>query len=563
MSTPIVAGIFSLMRSVDPLKTRTALRTIMAATANRITCINDAECGLGVPDAAAAVNAALGGTNVANRTTPLFSFYSSAATNHFFTTVPQMAMAAAAGGLVPKPSASTLPYQGYGSTIASYPTYPKANVCAYTPCTPKTIATVFTTHVHPLGSADLVPLYRMSYKCGDELLTTPPGSNPACLTNPNHVSHFYSTDAQAVSIYTGFSIDGVKELSYPGLGYKLDGIEGFIYSPLVAQPSGTRKLCRKYDASRDDYMLTLGAGASGTDCSATTDGYNGGNYNQAAGGTDFIGWALPTSAALGPTPTNTSPTVSVTMPTNGANYVVSVPITVRASAADSDGSISRVRFFANQKFIGERTSSPYQISWAPSAGGTYAMLAVALDDRGAVTESTNTVSINVTASQPPAVTNNSFENPQLPSATYASGSQGGWSMQAADPWGQSAITANGSVFTGPNLIAPNLLQAAFIQGEKYIKRQVNFPAGSFKIKFRCAQRYYNTHTLKIRIFVGGVQVGTAEPTTAVTPYDTCYSNPFLISTAGNLWLEFRGWNECMDDESAFIDNVKVLLPNEQ
>ncbi|HNO31148.1 MAG TPA: S8 family serine peptidase, partial [Anaerolineales bacterium] len=369
MAAPHVAGVVALMRSVDPLKSRTQIRDILAATTpvdgTNNTCAGTSKviCQLGRPDAVAAVSGALGGTNVINRKTPLFSFYSTTALDHFYTVVPQMSMAALnQGALWPQPAAATaVAYGPIGSSISQYTAFPQSN-CSPTPCsaTPKAIAVVYTTHKDPLGGADLVPLYRLSYRCGDELLTSPPNApNPICATTPRHLSHFYTTDEFAIRLYTGRYLNGVSDPSNPGIGYKLDGIEGFIYSNSVGQPSGTKKLCRKYDGARDDYVLFVGAGASGTDCSATTDGFSGGNYNQLVGGTDWIGWVFPATTSLGPTPSNNLPTITITSPSNGATFGGGTNVPISATAADSGGSIAEVRFFVEQRRVGTDTSSPY------------------------------------------------------------------------------------------------------------------------------------------------------------------------------------------------------------
>ncbi len=282
MAAPHVTGIVGLMRSVDPLKSRKAIRDILSATTNTTLCTdsNAAKCELGAPDATAAVTAALGGSNVINRTSPLFSFYSATAQDHFYTYAPQMAMAALVqGGLLPQPAGgSLLSFQGIGATIGQYPSFP-STTCNPTPCssTPTAIAVIDTTSTNPSGGSSLVPLYRMSYKCGDELLTVPPNPpNAACQSNPTHLSHFYSTAEAAIILYTGYNLRGV--LVGQGLGYKLDGIEGYIFPTTLLQPPGTVHLCRKYDPARDDYVMFPGNGTGGLDCTATTDGYTGGNY---------------------------------------------------------------------------------------------------------------------------------------------------------------------------------------------------------------------------------------------------------------------------------------------
>ncbi|MEJ7668469.1 MAG: hypothetical protein WKH97_06995 [Casimicrobiaceae bacterium] len=86
---------------------------------------HSAKDAAGSPDAGKAVTAALGGPSVVNRLTPLFSFYSSTAQNHFYTSVPQMASAAlTSGGLLPQPAANNVSYGQIGLVVPGYASFP-------------------------------------------------------------------------------------------------------------------------------------------------------------------------------------------------------------------------------------------------------------------------------------------------------------------------------------------------------------------------------------------------------------------------------------------------------
>jgi chitinase len=56
---------------------------------------------------------------------------------------------------------------------------------------------------------------------------------------------------------------------------------------------------------------------------------------------------------------------------------------VTASAADSDGTVAKVDFFAGATPIGTATSAPYSVSWSNVAAGAYSLTAVATDNAGA------------------------------------------------------------------------------------------------------------------------------------------------------------------------------------
>jgi hypothetical protein len=95
---------------------------------------------------------------------------------------------------------------------------------------------------------------------------------------------------------------------------------------------------------------------------------------------------------------NTPPTVTLTSPAAGSMFTSPATITVDATAADSDGSVTSVAFYANGTALGTDSASPYSVSWPNVPAGTYSLTAVATDNLGATTTST-AVSIVV---NPPA-----------------------------------------------------------------------------------------------------------------------------------------------------------------
>jgi RHS repeat-associated protein len=84
---------------------------------------------------------------------------------------------------------------------------------------------------------------------------------------------------------------------------------------------------------------------------------------------------------------NAPPAVSLAAP--AANSVFNAPadVTVTANAADSDGTVAKVDFYAGNALIGTATGAPYSVTWANPAPGTYSLTAVATDNDGASTRS--------------------------------------------------------------------------------------------------------------------------------------------------------------------------------
>lgn len=89
---------------------------------------------------------------------------------------------------------------------------------------------------------------------------------------------------------------------------------------------------------------------------------------------------------------NQPPTVAITSPANADTFVAPATITISATASDTDGTISKVEFYAGGTRLGEDTTAPYAYTWSGVPAGDYALSARVTDDQGA-----STVSPSVTA----------------------------------------------------------------------------------------------------------------------------------------------------------------------
>jgi hypothetical protein len=85
---------------------------------------------------------------------------------------------------------------------------------------------------------------------------------------------------------------------------------------------------------------------------------------------------------------NTKPTVALTSPHANETFTLPASIRIIASASDSDGSISKVEFYANGSLITTENSAPYDWTWSNVAAGTYVITAKAYDNNGTSTLST-------------------------------------------------------------------------------------------------------------------------------------------------------------------------------
>ena len=99
---------------------------------------------------------------------------------------------------------------------------------------------------------------------------------------------------------------------------------------------------------------------------------------------------------------NVPPTVTLTGPAEAATYTAPATIAFAANAADSDGTVKRVDFYANGTLVGSDATSPYQFAWTATIAGNYTLTAVAVDN---LDVSTTSAPVHVTVTQPAGRTN--------------------------------------------------------------------------------------------------------------------------------------------------------------
>jgi poly(3-hydroxybutyrate) depolymerase len=91
-----------------------------------------------------------------------------------------------------------------------------------------------------------------------------------------------------------------------------------------------------------------------------------------------------------------SPTVIITAPANNAVFTSPATVNISASAADPDGTVTKVEFYNGSAKIGEDANAPYTYSWTNVAAGKYNLTAIATDNSGnKTTSSVITVNVNV------------------------------------------------------------------------------------------------------------------------------------------------------------------------
>lgn len=220
-----------------------------------------------------------------------------------------------------------------------------------------------------------------------------------------------------------------------------------------------------------------------------------GSYVLTARATDNLG-ATTTSAPVGITVVapNVAPTVSMVSPANGATFVAPATIAMSASAADSDGTIAKVEFFAGPTLIASVISAPYSFTWTNVPAGIYALSARATDDRGATTSSSSVTATVSAANALPAVTLTSPSN----GASFSAPATVALSATAAD--GDGTI-ARVEFLAGSTVLAT-------VTTPPYTYNWTNVAAGNYTLRARATDNQ-NASTTSAPV---GIAVNAVAPT---------------------------------------------------
>ncbi len=254
MAAPHVTGAVAMVRSANPLLDVASLRSILDSNADNTTIV-----GQKIPNVNAAVLSALSGNG---RLTPLFILTSGNDGNYLQTTVPQMAASAIQGYLLPSATVGVTKYYSditTGSLIANFAGYGGEPIPLPKPPNPRVdvraIANmrIFTTPRDASGIA-LIPLFRMSY-----------ADSSASGTLVRHYLAAGNVERNSLSTSIWF----------------LDGIEGYIYPSNIAQPPGTIRIVRGFDATNVRWTVYP---------ESETPAWQARGYTS---GTTFIGYAHP------------------------------------------------------------------------------------------------------------------------------------------------------------------------------------------------------------------------------------------------------------------------------
>jgi hypothetical protein len=251
--------------------------------------------------------------------------------------------------------------------------------------------------------------------------------------------------------------------------------------------------------------------------------------------------------------TNTPPAVELTFPVNGTSAVAGATY-LRATASDSDGTITKVDFYNGATFLGTSNAAPWVRPALWTSAGTYSLTAVAFDNTGATTTSAPAVFTAGAAGTPPYVLNGAFEAQFLGEPGSATNAQYGWSASTSTVGSTSNQTQSYAVVaTGEGY------QSAFLQPMSYdpnrtatMNQGVNLPAGTYGVSYRAAQ---NSSVMTLRVRFNNVDVANHVPGTAFRPFG---SSAFTVGASGNYLLQFLGTSSLpYDGYRAYVDDIRI------
>ena len=149
-----------------------------------------------------------------------------------------------------------------------------------------------------------------------------------------------------------------------------------------------------------------------------------------------------------------APTGSLTSPKAGSSLPVNSPILLTADAADSDGNITKVQFYANSYLVGTDSTYPYSVEWTPTAVANYSLeIRITDNDANVVTSSTVAIAVVDPSSNLPTISINSPAS----GSTVQTNTVSTVIVAASDSDGSVAsvqLYIDGQVFGTPDTVAP-------------------------------------------------------------------------------------------------------------
>ncbi len=179
----------------------------------------------------------------------------------------------------------------------------------------------------------------------------------------------------------------------------------------------------------------------------------------------------------------------------------------------------------------------------------------AQSDNTALIDAVSLAPVTTTA---PVVNDPGFESFAVGNGGYIYNPGGSaWTFSMESGVSGTGVSGNGSPFTNKSPNAPEGVQVAFIQQVGTITQSIaGWNPGSYQLSFQSVQRTnYQTSSEDFQVYLDNTVVGTFTP--SGTSYQTYTTDPFPV-TAGSHTLSFRGLDSAGGDNTAFIDDLRVI-----
>src|SRR5690554_5081677 len=112
-----------------------------------------------------------------------------------------------------------------------------------------------------------------------------------------------------------------------------------------------------------------------------------------------------------PSDTNLQPTVEITSPENGSQFITGDSIEITAAASDPDGEITSVSFYNGSDLLENVTETPYTYTITDAEAGSYSFVCITYDNSGdSAVSDTVKVTVSDSVNIPPTVEITSPEN---------------------------------------------------------------------------------------------------------------------------------------------------------
>jgi glucose/arabinose dehydrogenase/plastocyanin len=235
---------------------------------------------------------------------------------------------------------------------------------------------------------------------------------------------------------------------------------------------------------------------------------------------------------------NFPPSVTITNPVDNATLSSSAGLTIRASASDSDGTVTNVRFFDGTVVLGNDTSSPYSVSVTLSVGA-HTLTAVAFDNLG---QTATSAPVHVTmARYLPPLTNGNIALFLIPIATNLSAPLYGFSppgdthrLFVVEQNGLLRIIQDGVLLPGAALDISNRVQPPLVGSNPNDER--GFLGLAFHPGFTnpASPGYRTLYTYNSELIPNGTTPTYPVPTTAANNYKNVVNEWKISGTNDNV-----------------------------